>query len=73
MHFNIILGFAKGSQSSTSHPNISTDSVKEIVGDNETVQQTAVAMAEQPHNTEGDGLEHDDMAMEEAQSWHNFD
>ena len=49
MHYNIILGFTQGSQSTIGHPMESVGSIKDIITNKEITQHTTMAMPKQLH------------------------
>lgn len=73
MHYNIILGFACGSQYAARKPVFSMDSVKGTGGEEETLQQTVVAaLADQSTLQDAQCKDQNAVMMEEAHSGHNF-
>ena len=68
IHFNMILGFARGMQLSKSLFLFFTCSIKYWDGEEESIQLVVVAPTTYPLSLEGEGITHDDMSMQEGQS-----
>ena len=72
MNYTIILGFTQGSQSTAGHLMVSIGLIKDRAAEEETVQQTTMAMIEQLHLQGNHGMDQDDVLMEETHNRHKY-
>ena len=72
MHYNIILGFVRGSQLATSFPSVLVALVKEYFIGEDMVQQIALDFDEHTKNQEDHGQVKEEQQMEKAHSGYNL-